>query len=147
MSDPFDNAELYDACEADPIRHETPEAAVKERVQQLLDPRTEATFDQQVLAVGEVGVTAFNREVITFQFIRSLLERLADTVSDAWAEDYGDYEEQDSLPDDAKAAFVEAIRPHVLTLLESKPVFRCVPVGDRVYSPQQVLEIMKGEES
>jgi hypothetical protein len=145
MSTHFDNADVYDACDNDSLDKETPEEAVVERVEQLLDPRTEATLEQQVLAVGEIEVTAFSRESIAPQFVRNLLERLAETVSDAWAEDYGNTEEMDSLPEDSKEEFARNIEVAVYKLLGSKDVYRCLPVGSRVYSPKEVLDIFKEE--
>ena len=147
MSTPFDNADVYDASNQDRLCHETPEEAVVERVDMLLEPRTEATYEQQVLAIGEIEVTAFNRETITSQFVNLLVDRLTEQVSESWAEDYGDYEDTDSLPVEAMLEFSEAIRPHVLTLLESKQVFRCLQVGSRLYKPQEVLAIVKEAQS
>lgn len=145
MSEAFDKAEFYDANDSDTLTHESPEEAILDHLDTMHDSRSGKTAEQEIIDLCPIEVTAYVRETIPDQFVSWLLERLADQVEESWAEDYGNTEEHDELPEDAKKAFTEAIRPHVVALMASKPVYRCRRVAKRDYTAEEVLALAKEE--
>ena len=145
MSEAFDKAEFYNANDSDTLTHESPEEAILEYLDTMHDPRDGKTAEQQIIDLCPIEVVAYVREEIADEFVAWLLERLADQVEKSWAEDYGNTEEHDELPVDAKKAFAEAIRPHVAALMASKPVYRCKQIAERDYTKEEVLALAKEE--
>lgn len=136
MSSAFDSADFY-----------APAGYPHETISEKSPKEVVVNYNLHEPPVRSVVIQGFKRVVVSDDWIDRAAERLFEDVAESFSDEFGDPDgSNDGLDDNAEKAvfplFVVAVRKMIR---EHAVVFRCEPVGEREYSPEQILEMVGGK--
>ena len=136
----FDNAKFFACDEPDELRHESPEEAIREYIDDLLGELRDVVEEHTPLTV-----MAYNPVAITPDHVSDIADDLAELVEEWLAQEFGepdtgDIYVPDGVAEDLRLAF-EAVIARVLREYDVQ-AWRCEKVGTREYSTDEVLAIV-----
>ncbi len=141
-SDPFDSCDYYDTDEStDSLTHDRPNGAIEYHFDELHEKGV--SILECIAKRGPVTVYGFDRQVVSDEEIESYARRAAETVAEAFDEEYGD-------PHDTVHAvnihdLADALLPAIKEQIGKTTVYSCERVAERVYSPAEVEAVLRAE--
>ena len=141
---PFDNARFYEACDSERLSHDTVEDAVYARLDQFAEKG-----DKLVDLIARhcpIVVTAWNPMTVDDDWIKSVAQRFACDLAEAFAEDFGDPDgDGDEMDDAAEAAFAQAVAPLIRATAADCNVWQAEEVQARAFDEDVVRRMFAKE--
>jgi len=139
-NDAFDSAEYYDCRDSETLHHEGIEEAVEDWLDHWMEPGCDV---RKILEEHECEVTAYRREVVTEDWIRSQAEGLLEHLAEGFAVDFGNPSADKCIDDEALKACLPAMMEAVRKLVANASVWRCERVASRVLDEDEVETMMR----
>ncbi len=138
----YDNAKFYDCRDAEHLSHESPAEAIEAEVDANGEPGCDVAA--VISNMGDITVTAYEPEAVTSIWIHHQCDRMVEQLAENFSEDFGDIDGNgDYLSAADRAALATALEPVVREALSKARVWRCRIVGERTYSVEEVLAMMR----
>ena len=140
----FDDCTYYDCDDAETLTHETPEDALRARIDVVCDPKQ--PLAPQILAMGAVTVTGYVREQVDSQWMANRARVIVEDLLESWDEEYGPSDDSTDLPAPLASLLDHAAGVVVGILVQRQPVWRSKPASTRIYTAEEVLALMREHE-
>jgi hypothetical protein len=138
----YENADLYDAVEdTEELAHATPAEALASYVEMCVHPAEEMAA--AILRRGPINIFAYKRMPVDDTWAAREAYRAAEMIAEDFDDEYmGD---DHALGDEELKALEAALRTVITATFADVKPFQCEGCGDRTYSPEEVLALVKGE--
>lgn len=141
----FGAAEYYDVVtDNEVLQHSTPAEALTWLFENRVDFEIGVTaVAEAITSYGPVKVYAFTREGYHATFGEHTAGWLVEQIEEHWLEEYGG--EDSPFSQEQLDALAGKLAPIIQAFGASEPVWRCTKSAERVYSPEEALEMMRRE--
>lgn len=139
----FDGAEYYAVGDTEQVEYESVGDALCNAIDGWYT-HGQSTEDC-IRAHSPITVTAYNRMVVSADWLEGQAEALANQFDESFGQEFGDPDGDCDGELDTKKLAV-ALLPALTAAIDGAHVWCCTPVGKRVYDADEVIEIIANEE-
>lgn len=139
-ADPFDSADYYDCRDSETLHHTSPEEAVEAWLDHWMEPGCDV---RKIIEEHECEITAYRRESVTEDWIRSHTEGLLEHLAECLAEDFGNPSGDECIDDEALKGCMPAMMAAVRQVATEAHVWRCERIASRVLDEDEVETMMR----
>ena len=138
----YDNADFYDCRDSEEYTHESPEEALEELIDIYLSPKCDV--EAEIRKLGPIKVSGYTRVTLAETWAVGMSESLAEQVAENFSEEHGDPNgDDDGLSKEVLAKAAQDFEPVVRELIAHATVWFCDDCGERTYSVEEILAMMR----